>query len=82
MSKLLAISLLVTFATTSVFAIEDEDLKSTVSVNEELEAKLNEMIDMNNQLNMTIQALDEKLSKVLEEQKQEKVCNFQNTLNK
>ena len=76
MRKLLAISLLVTFATTSVFAIEDEDLKSTVSVNEELEAKLNEMIDMNNQLNMTIQALDEKLSKVLEEQKQEKVCNF------
>ena len=76
MSKLLAISLLVTFATTSVFAIEDEDLKSTVSVNEELEAKLNEMIDMNNQLNMTLQALEEKLSKVLEEQKQEKVCNF------
>ena len=76
MRKFLAISLLVTFATTSVFAIEDEDLKSTVSVNEELEAKLNEMIDMNNQLNMTIQALDEKLSKVLEEQKQEKVCNF------
>ena len=78
MRKLLAISLLVTFATTSVFAIEDEDLKSTVSVNEELEAKLNEMIDMNNQMNMTIQALDEKLSKVLEEQKQEKVCNSQN----
>ena len=75
MRKLLAISLLVTFATTSVFAIEDEDLKSTVSVNEELEAKLNEMIDMNNQMNMTIQALDEKLSKVLEEQKQEKACN-------
>ena len=75
MRKLLAISLLVTFATTSVFAIEDEDLKSTVSVNEELEAKLNEMIDMNNQLNMTLQALDEKLTKVLEEQKQEKVFN-------
>ena len=65
MRKLLAISLLVTFATTSVFAIEDEDLKSTVSVNEDLEAKLNEMIDMNNQMNMTLQALDEKLSKVL-----------------
>ena len=76
MSKLLAISLLVTFATTSVFAIEDEDFKSTVSINEELEAKLNDIIDMNNQMNMTIQALDEKLSKVLEEQKQEKVCNF------
>ena len=76
MRKLLAISLLVTFATTSVFAIEDEDFKSTVSINEELEAKLNEMIYMNNQLNMTLQALDEKLSKVLEEQKQEKVCNF------
>ena len=76
MRKLLAISLLVTFATTSVFAIEDEDFKSTVSINEELEAKLNDIIDMNNQMNMTIQALDEKLSKVLEEQKQEKVCNF------
>ena len=76
MRNFLAISLLVTFATTAVFAIEDEDFKSTVSINEELEAKLNDIIDMNNQMNMTIQALDEKLSKVLEEQKQEKVCNF------